>query len=73
MIDLETESVRFAAQDYAQPARNFLQDMGKWCTDRALTVEYGAVTLTEDLVAPHEAATRRIPSRGACLALAEPA
>jgi hypothetical protein len=68
MTDLKTEQVLFSSREYVQRVATFLQEVSGWCRDHELTVEYGAVTLREELVAPYEAASLKISKDAASLA-----
>ncbi|GAB2903367.1 hypothetical protein GCM10027093_45730 [Paraburkholderia jirisanensis] len=64
MTDLKTTQAHFSSHEYVQRVTIFLQEVSDWCRGRELTVEYGAVTLREEFVAPYEAASLHISKDG---------
>jgi hypothetical protein len=72
LTDLKTEHAHYSAQEYVQRVISFLHEMSGWCKDRGLTVEGGAVTLREELIAPYEAASLQISRDGVSLAKVVP-
>ncbi|MFM0646604.1 hypothetical protein PQR14_19945 [Paraburkholderia bryophila] len=68
MAEPKTEDAGFSAVEYVQRIATFLEQVTAWCGEQGLTVERGAVTLNEELMARYDAPSLYIKKDGASLA-----
>lgn len=68
MAEPKTEDVRISSVEYVQRVTTFLGEVSTWCKEHALTVEYDAVTLSEERMAPYDAPSLHIAKDGVSLA-----